>query len=124
MGIIIMKLEKPLITLLNNFCTNNKIELYLNNMYPLIKDDYLKAYLEVKRLNLKEELLELDIPKMKKYLKNNSLYEIYIKEKYRDYCKGKTLEHLCYSEKLICLQYSLENFKLEKEQVRVFIDEL
>ena len=47
---------KPLINLLMGFCKMNDVEIYLNNMLPIQKDIYLKYYLQVKNLNIKNDL--------------------------------------------------------------------
>jgi hypothetical protein len=56
------------------------------------------------------------------YLIVNNLTENNIRFKYQNYCKGKKLDELCLSEKLMCLQYTLENFKVNKEQLIILIN--
>ena len=44
--------------------------------------------------------------------------------KYKNFVNNKDLEELCLSEKIICLQYTLENFKVSKEQIMILIESL
>ena len=37
---------------------------------------------------------------------------------------GKDLDDLCLTEKIICLQYTLENFKVTKEQIMILIESI
>ena len=114
---------KPIIQLLNNYCKINDVEIYFNNLYPLYKDVYLKEYLSINFLDLKNDLFKLDVSDMMTYLKDNNLIENDIKNKYKIFCK-KDLEDLCFSEKLMCLQYTLENFKVTKEQIMILIESM
>ena len=113
---------RKLIRLLNDFCNNNDVNLYLNNRYPLYKDIYLKEYLSINNLHLKNDLLQLDLQGIKDYLYNNNLIENDIKNKYNEFVKDKELNDLCISEKIMCLQYTLENFDVSKEQIKILID--
>ena len=61
---------------------------------------------------------------MMNYLRDNNLIENDIKLKYKNFCKDKELEDLCFSEKLMCLQYTLENFKVTKEQIMILIESM
>lgn len=115
---------KPLISLLNNYCRINEVNIYLNNYVPLYKDIYLKEFLKDNILNLKEDLLKLEPKEILDYLKNNNLLENDIKFKYKNFCKDKELEDLCLSEKLICLQYTLENFNVSKDQLMILIERM
>ena len=114
----------PIIRLLNNFCKINDVEIYFNNLYPLYKDVYLKEYLNINFINLKDDLSKLNVDEMINYLRNNNLIENDIKLKYKNFCKDKELEDLCLSEKLMCLQYTLENFKVTKEQIMILIESM
>ena len=115
---------RPLIMLLNNFCKINDVNLYLNNIYPLYKDIYLQEYLNVNVLNLKSDLLKLDVDGIKEYLIENCLIENDIKKKYIEFVKDKDLNDLCLTEKMICLQYTLEHFEISKEQLMILIDSI
>lgn len=115
---------RTLIFLLNNFCKINDVNLYLNNIYPLYKDIYLKEYLNINALNLKSDLSKLDISDMKQYMIDNSLRENDIKRKYIEFVKGKELENLCLTEKLICLQYTLDNFDVSKDQIMILVESM
>ena len=44
--------------------------------------------------------------------------------KYDDFVKGKELNDMCLTEKLICLQYTLEHFEVTKEQIMVLIERM
>lgn len=116
--------SKPLIQLLNNFCKINDVEIYFNNLYPLYKDIYLQEYLDINFINLKLDLSRLGVDNMLNYLKENNLIENNIKDKYINYVKNKELEDLCLTEKIICLQYTLENFKVTKEQIMILIESI
>ena len=114
----------PLITLLNDFCQNNEVNIYLNNMYPIYKDEYLKPFLEINSLNLKKDLSNKEPKQILNYLKENNLIENNIKNKYNNFVKNKELDDMCLSEKIICLQYTLENFGVTKDQIKTLIDSL
>lgn len=110
------------ITLLNNYCWLNDVNIYFNNYVPLYKDVYLKEYFRCNALNLKNDLSKLEINEMINYLIVNNLTENNIRFNYQSYYKGKELEELCLSEKLMCLQYTLENFKVNKDQLIILIN--
>ena len=114
----------PLITLLNDSCQNNEVNIYLNNMYPIYKDEYLKPFLEINSLNLKKDLSNKEPKQILNYLKENNLIENNIKNKYNNFVKNKELDDMCLSEKIICLQYTLENFDVTKDQIKTLIDSL
>lgn len=118
------EVAKQLIFLLNNFCKLNEINLYLNNIYPIYKDIYLKEFLIANALSLKNDLSKLSVSEMKQYLVDNNLIENNIKIKYDDFVKGKELNDMCLTEKLICLQYTLEHFEVTKEQIMVLIERM
>ena len=61
---------------------------------------------------------------MKKYLYDNNLIENDIKNKYVEFVKNKELNDLCLTEKLICLQYTLDNFNVTKDQLMILIERL
>lgn len=116
--------SKPLMQLLNNFCKINDVEIYFNNLYPLYKDIYLKDLLNINFINLESDLSKLNGEDMLNFLKENNLLENNIKDKYVNYVKNKELEDLCLTEKIICLQYTLENFKVRKEQLMILIESI
>lgn len=118
------EVAKQLIFLLNNFCKINEVNLYLNNIYPLYKDIYLKEFLRANALSLKSDLSKLTVEEMKQYLIDNSLNENDIKYKYKNFVKDKDLSELCLTEKLICLQYTIENFDVTKEQLMILIESI
>lgn len=115
---------KPLIILLNNFCKINDVNIYFNNINPITKDYYLNSYLELNMLNLKDDLMKLDVSGMKEYLKENNLLENNIKEKYKNFIKDRDLLDLCLSDTLMCLQYTLDNFDVKKEQLIVLLERM
>lgn len=115
---------KPLINLLMGFCKMNDVEIYLNSMAPIQKDIYLNYYLQEKKLNLKNDLRDKSIEEIKKYLEINDLLENNIIVKYNKFVKGIELEDLCLSQKLLCLQYTIYNFNLERKQIDVLIDSM
>ena len=114
----------PLVNLLSGFCKLNDVEIYFNNMYPLYQDIYLRHYLNINNLDLKNDLSKLNVEDMLNYLIINNLTENDIKSKYKNFVNNKDLEELCLSEKIICLQYTLENFKVSKEQIMILIESL
>ena len=93
-------------------------------MYPLYQDIYLRHYLNINNLDLKNDLSKLNVEDMLNYLITNNLTENDIKSKYKNFVNNKDLEELCLSEKIICLQYTLENFKVSKEQIMILIESL
>ena len=115
---------KPLINLLMGFCKMNDVEIYLNSMAPIQKDSYLNYYLQEKKLDLKNDLRDKSIEEIKKYLEINDLLENNIIVKYNKFVKGIELEDLCLSQKLLCLQYTIYNFNLERKQIDVLIDSM
>ena len=115
---------KPLINLLMGFCKMNDVEIYLNNMLPIQKDIYLKYYLQVKNLNIKNDLNNKSIDEIKKYLENNNLLENEIVSKYNNFVKDLDLSELCLTQKLLCLQYTIYNFNLDRKQLDVLIDNM
>ena len=115
---------KPLINLLMGFCKINDVEIYLNNMLPIQKDIYLKYYLQVKNLNIKNDLDNKSIDEIKKYLEDNNLLENDIVSKYNNFVKGLELQELCLTQKLLCLQYTIYNFNLDRKQLDVLIDNM
>ena len=114
----------PLVNLLSGFCKLNDVEIYFNNMYPLYQDIYLRHYLNINNLDLKNDLSKLNFEDMLNYLITSNLTENDIKSKYKNFVNNKDLEELCLSEKIICLQYTLENFKVSKEQIMILIESL
>ena len=118
------EVAKPLILLLNDFCRKNDVNIYLNNMYPIYKDIYLKPLLEINHLNLKKDLENLNPKEISEYLTNNNLTENDIKIKYLDFVQNKKIENMCLSEKLIYLQYTLELQDVTKDMLKPVIDTL
>lgn len=116
--------SKPLMQLLNNYCKINDVKIYFNNLYPLYKDIYLKELLRINFIDLKHDLSKLEPTEMLTYLIDNNLIETDIKNKYINFVKNKELDELCLTEKMICLQYTLENFKVTKEQIMILINSL
>lgn len=115
---------KPLINLLNGFCRLNDIDIYFNNKYTLETDMYLKYYLTLNKIDLYNKLVEYDIPSIKSFLQENGLNEPNIKLKYKEFVKGKELEELTLTDKKICLQYTIENFNIEKSQLDILIESI
>ena len=69
----------PLVNLLSGFCKLNDVEIYFNNMYPLYQDIYLRHYLNINNLDLKNDLSKLNVEDMLNYLITNNLTENEIK---------------------------------------------
>ena len=93
-------------------------------MLPIQKDIYLKYYLQVKNLNIKNDLDNKSIDEIKKYLEDNNLLENDIVSKYNNFVKGLELQELCLTQKLLCLQYTIYNFNLDRKQLDVLIDNM
>lgn len=118
------EIYKPVINLLNGFCRMNDIDIYFNNKYTLETDIYLKYYLSLNKIDLYNKLIEYDIPTIQDFMKNKALCEPNIKIKYKDFVKDKELNELCLTDKKICMQYTIENFKIEKSQLDVLIESI
>lgn len=114
---------KPLINLLINFCKMNDVNIYLNNMLPIQKDIYLKYYLQIKNLDIKNDLKGKNIDEIKLYLEENNLIENDVISKYNNFVKDIELNDLCLSQKLICLEYTLYNFGLDRKY-EILIDSM
>lgn len=80
--------------------------------------------MNINNLDFKNDLYELNVEAMLNYLITNNLTENDIKSKYKNFVNNKDLDELCLSEKLICLQYTLENFSVSKEQIIILIESL
>ena len=80
--------------------------------------------MQIKNLDLKNDLKEKSISEIKKYLEENELLENNIISKYNDFVKGIDLPDLCLSQKLLCLQYIIYNFNLDRKQLDVLIDNM
>lgn len=115
---------KPVINLLNGFCRLNDVDIYFNNKYTLETDLYLKYYLTLNKIDLYKKLVEYDIPTIKEYMLENGLCEPNIKLKYKDFVKGKELNELCLTDKKICMQYTIENFTIDKSQLDILIESI
>lgn len=100
---------KSLVKLLIDFCNESDVNIYLNNMYPIHKDEYLKELFVIKKLLVKRDLKEKSLVEIKRYLENNNLIDTLIDDKYFDFVDGKEIEDMCLSEKLLYLQYSTQN---------------
>ncbi len=115
--------SKTLMKILIDFCKENDVELYFNNMYPIYKDIYLKEYLDILKLNLQDDLRNKNIFEIKKYLEDNNLIELNLKEKYDNYIKNRELSDLGLTEKLILLEYVIFNFDISKEDLDKLLNE-
>lgn len=118
------EVAKPLMILLNNFCKDNDINIYFNNINLTVKEIYLNYYLNINGLLLKQDLQDLSIEEIKEYLEKNNLIENHINAKYKDFVNERELEELNVSEKLICLQYTLKNFDVTKKQLQPLLESL
>lgn len=117
-------IAKPLMILLNNFCKKNDINVYFNNLHTKENDIYLKYFLDINGLNIKEDLLELDsIDKIKEYVKEN-INQKNVKTMYKEFAKKKEIEDMNMIEKIICLQYTIENYDVSKEDIEILIKSL
>ena len=76
--------------------------------------------------NSKRELERLEYrmiweDEIKKYLDNTGLANFDSKVLYDNFVKGKQIEDMNITEKIIALQYTIENFKITKEQLEPLI---
>lgn len=75
-------------------------------------------------LNIKNDLDNKSIDEIKKYLEDNNLLENDIVSKYNNFVKGLDLSEQCLTQKLLCLQYTIYNFNLDRKQLDVLIDNM
>lgn len=115
------QISKPLMILLSKFCIDNNIDLYFINLNTVYTEFYLNEYISVRGINLKNDLLSLNIEEIKKYLENTGLSNFNSKVLYDDFVKGKQIEDMNITEKIIALQYTIEHFKITKEQLEPLI---
>ena len=107
--------------LLSKFCIDNNIDLYFINLNTLYTEFYLNEYISVRGINLKNDLLSLNIEEIKEYLENTGLANFNSKTLYDDFVKGKQIEDMNTAEKIIALQYTIEHFNITKEQLEPLI---
>ena len=115
------QISKPLMILLSKFCIDNNIDLYFINLNTLYTEFYLNEYISVRGINLKNDLLSLNIEEIKEYLENTGLANFNSKTLYDDFVKGKQIEDMNTAEKIIALQYTIEHFNITKEQLEPLI---
>ena len=73
---------------------------------------------------LKKKRAKRNWKDIKKYLEDNNLLENDIVSKYNNFVKGLELQELCLTQKLLCLQYTIYNFNLDRKQLDVLIDNM
>ena len=115
------QIAKPLMILLSKFCIDNNIDLYFINLNTLYTNFYLNEHISVRGINLKNDLLYLNIDEIKEYLENTGLANFNSKVLYDNFVKGKQIEDMNITEKIIALQYTIEHFKITKEQLEPLI---
>lgn len=76
--------------------------------------------INIKKIDLKHDLLNSN--NIMNYLTNNGLTNFDSKDKYNNFCDGKDLKDMCLEEKIICLQYTIENYNLTKKELNIIID--
>lgn len=101
------------INILNDFCKNNDVEIYFNNMYPRQKDIYLKEFIKINKIDL-SKISDMNSEELINFLITNSICDININENYHDFIEFSNLNELCLSEKIMYLQHVLETSKDEK----------
>lgn len=92
------------VKILSDFCDENDVEIYFNNMYPLQKDVYLEEYVRYKNINI-SVLDTNDIDKIDVFIRKNNLIDINIEELFNDFIQNDNLNDMSLSEKLIYFQY-------------------
>lgn len=117
-------IANSIMLLLNNFCNTNNVELYFINKYPLITDIYLKELLDIKEINLKKVFNNSNINDCLSFLYDKGLNNFDVVNKYKEFVKGRDLKDLGLTEKLICMQYTIENFGISKDQIKPIIESL
>lgn len=106
------------------FCNENDVNIYFNNMHPAHSDPYLIEYLKLNNLNLYNDLIELDLVQIKEYLIKNNLWMNEINKKYKNFVNSRELDDICLTEKLMTLQYTIENFKVTKNDLIVLLESM
>ena len=73
---------------------------------------------------LKKELTKLDVSEIPIFLEKNGLSNMFSKYLYHDFIKGEGLEEMNLTEKIIILQYTIDNFNVTKEQLIVLLERM
>ena len=73
---------------------------------------------------LKKELTKLDVSEIPIFLEKNRLSNMFSKYLYHDFIKGEGLEEMNLTEKIIILQYTIDNFNVTKEQLIVLLERM
>lgn len=115
-------IAQQLMEKLNNFCTNNNVAIYFINRYPLYTNIYLKELINIKNIDLKNDLIKCD--NINKYLEDNNLINLNSKALYKEFLENKDLPNMCLADKLIALQYVIENFDVTNEQIKIIVDSI
>lgn len=106
-------IANDIINILNDFCENNDVEIYFNNMYPRQKDTYLKEFIKINKIDL-SKISGMNSNELYQFLIINSLCDINTNDNYNNFIKDSNIDELCLSEKLLYLQYILETNKDEE----------
>lgn len=112
------------ISKLLDFCKKNEVNIYFNNMHPAHSDPYLIEYLKLNNLNLSDDLIKLDLDQIKEYLVKNNLWMNEINKKYKNFVNSRELDEICLTEKIMTLQYTIENFKVSKNDIIVLLESM
>ena len=93
-------------------------------MHPAHSDPYLIEYLKLNNLNLYDDLIKLDLEQIKEYLIKNNLWMNEINKKYKNFVNSRELDEICLTEKIMTLQYTIENFKVSKNDIIVLLESM
>ena len=115
-------IARKLVEKLDSFCKKNDINIYFINRFPIYTDIYLNEYLDLNNINLKEELSEVNKNIIKEILKKYDLYNLDIKNKYKDFVSGKDIKDMCLVEKIFCLQYTIDRYDVNISDLKPLID--
>lgn len=118
------QVSNSVISKLLEFCNENDVNIYFNNMHPAHSDPYLIEFLKLNNLNLYNDLIELDLVQIKEYLIKNNLWMNEINKKYKNFVNSRELDDICLTEKLMTLQYTIENFKVSKNDIIILIESM
>lgn len=108
------EVAKPLMELLINYCVNNDVNIYFNNIYPIYKDIYLKELLTIDNIDLKKELSNKKINEITSYIDSIGIGDLFISDKYDDFVDGKTIDDMSLSEKIIYILFCINNNHFEE----------
>ena len=119
------QIAKPIMILLNRFCENHEIQIYFVNLNTETTNIYLNEYLLIKGINIKNDLEKLKTKEeVLLYLKTIGLYNVNAKDIYNNFIDGKMIEEMNKYEKIVSLQYTIENYNIPLEKINPLLNEM